>query len=74
MVEYHGPLRTRYKVKPDGWFDEGTYAIMVDDYSDGHWICGEHNKNCGMALMCGYKNGKLDEEVCNLCEFEEPEV
>lgn len=76
---YWGPPRNRYKVRPNSWFDEGTIANLIDDYSNGTEgrICGNCGKlgtACGWGLFEGYRNGKLDQEVCNMCEFEEPMV
>lgn len=72
MNDYYSPSRLRYKVKPNQYFDEGTYAYLEDDYSDKAVVCGEHNKTCGLGLFTGIKNGKEKEEVCSFCEFEEP--
>lgn len=56
----------RYKAKPDTWFDEGTTVKLVDDYRDGR-----RDTPFGEAgLFRGYKDGKLDEEICPFDEFE----
>lgn len=52
--------RIIYITRPDEWFDTGTEVELVDDYRpDG--------LNCG--LFRGYRNGKLDEEICPFDEF-----
>ena len=51
-----------YISKPNEWFDEGTVVKLIDDYrSTPGWDCG---------LFCGFRNGKIDEEVCTFDEFE----
>ena len=67
---YHGPAITKFRVLPNTWFDEGTIATLLDDYTNSEPICGKHNRICGLGLFEGYKDGKLDEEVCSFCEFE----
>ena len=46
-----------YYAKEDTWFDEGIECTLVAD-------CGEAG-----AIMCGLRNGKLDEELCPWDEF-----
>jgi len=55
-------LVIEYIAKADTWFDEGTKAEMLS----GPWD-GEMPK---LGLFAGIKNGKPDEEVCSLDEFE----
>lgn len=50
----------KYIAKPDTWYDEGTEAQLIDDY----------RPQIDSGLFCGYKNGKLDEEICSFDEFE----
>ena len=55
---------TRYFAKKDTWFDEGTEAVLIDDYQKNHhpvWRAG---------LFKGFVDGELDEEVCNFEEFD----
>jgi hypothetical protein len=58
---------TKYKAKPDTWFDDGTIVELIDDYRSTTPAI----PNCG--LFRGYKDGKLDEELCDFDEFEEIE-
>lgn len=46
------------------WFDKGTEAILIDDYGYN----AQFNNRVG--LFEGIRNGKLDEEVCEVKEFE----
>jgi len=55
-----------YKAKPDTWFDAGTTVELIDDYRDSK--PGKPFGKCG--LFRGYKDGKLDEEICPFDEFE----
>jgi len=48
----------------EAWFNPGTIARLIDDYR-GKMDAG---------LFIGYRNGLIDEEVCNFDEFEEIEV
>jgi hypothetical protein len=47
------------------WFDAGTEAVLIDDYRNSP------PKPLNSGLFLGYRNGKLDEEVCTFDEFEE---
>ncbi len=53
-----------YKAKPNTWFDENSEAELIEDYRADKL----NPLNCG--LFCGYRNGKLDEEICLFEEFE----
>ena len=53
----------KYVAKPETWFDAGTVVELIDDYRP--------DINCG--LFRGYRNGKLDEEVCPFDEFDKEE-
>lgn len=59
----------RYRAKPNTWFDEGTEVEILDvlssiwDDLDGVYIM--------TVCAVGLKNGKLDEEICMMDEFEE---
>jgi hypothetical protein len=44
------------------WFDEGTRVQLIDDYRKS-----EPPYDAG--LFRGYRNGKIDEEVCTFDEF-----
>jgi len=50
----------KYVAKPNTWFDEGSEVSITLLYSD-------------MVLACGLHNGKIDEEVCGIDEFEKVE-
>lgn len=56
-----------YFSKKDEWFDEGTEAILVT----GSWMI---NESCRVAIFAGIRNGKPDEELCGLDEFEVIEI
>ena len=73
---------TKYKAKPDTWFDEGTEAVPVTDFWEcyikpGEFDCSyigqplnpEYIKT-EAACFCGMKDGKSDEEICCVDEFE----
>ncbi len=49
-----------YTTKPNTWFDEGTQAILIDDY---------RYYNVDIGLFEGLKDGKPDEEICSFDEF-----
>lgn len=51
-----------YIAKPNEWFDEGTIVELIDDYR--HALSGDS------GLFRGYRNGKMDEEICTFDEFE----
>lgn len=63
----------KYIAKPNTWYDEGTEAVPVSDFWTLHLI----KKNCFLtwikyetsAVFCGIKDGKEDEEVCCINEF-----
>ena len=56
--------RALIKYISDGtWFDKGTEAILIDDYS-------LENPKYTFGLFFGVKDGKPDEEVCQFEEFE----
>ena len=58
----------KYIAKPDTWFDEGSEATLLgelwNDYRDAKLTIKSQS-----GLFLGYKNGKLDEEVCCIDEF-----
>ena len=52
----------KYISKKNEWFDEGTEAIPVTEI----WDVNETEK---AAIFSGIRNGKPDEEMCGLDEF-----
>jgi len=55
-------MKNKYIVKSHTWYDEGTEAYIIEgpfESLSGQW-----------ALFGGLRNGDLDEETCNLDEFE----
>ncbi len=60
---------TMFKVRPDTWFDEGTYARPVTEF----WECfkdRELTQPTMAAIFRGIKDGKPDEESCPIEEFD----
>lgn len=58
----------RYIAKKGTWFDEGTECTMVSDVWEVELCyCGHLDK---VAVFCGLRNNKMDEESCALHEFE----
>lgn len=59
----------RYITKPNKYFDAGTEATMLGEswevYADYDEICP-----CRVAVFQGIKDGKPDEEVCSVDEFD----
>lgn len=51
----------KYIAKKDTWFDEGTECKLLVDCSPGV---------DGSGVYEGFKDGKLDEELCGHDEFE----
>lgn len=50
--------KIKYIAKKDTWFDEGTEAELICE-------CGPYQ-----AVFKGFKDGKLDEELCSFEEFD----
>lgn len=48
----------KYISKGD-WFDIGTEVELIDDY----------RPIINSGLFCGFRKGKLDEEICSFTEF-----
>ena len=59
----------KYIAKPNTWFDEGTEITIIDDYNQELWNA-EFNCWSAHVLASGLKNGKYDEEMCCMYEFE----
>lgn len=57
-----------YIAKPDGWFDTGTEVKLIDDYRNNDSMF--YHKSLNAGLFEGFRNGLLDQEVCDFDEFE----
>ena len=56
-----GKKEVTHIAKPGEWFDEGTFVELIDDY----------RPDMDAGLFRGYRNGRIDEEVCPFDEFDE---
>jgi hypothetical protein len=56
MEENQGLVIYYLAADPKGWFDVGTYVILIQDYLE-------------FGLFCGMHNGQIDEEICPFNEF-----
>lgn len=50
----------KYIAKIDTWYDQGTEVELLDDF----------RPLVDSGIFCGYRKGKLDEEICSFGEFE----
>jgi len=62
----------RYFAKPDTWFDVGTEAFLLGDVWDDniYYRDTEMIEPKLLAMFAGTRNGKPDEEPCDLDDFE----
>ena len=56
----------RYIAKKDTWFDEGTEVKLIFDYRK----VKRHPDDDDWGLFSGIRDGRPDEEVCSLDEFD----
>jgi hypothetical protein len=59
----------RYIAKANTWFDEGTEAVLLGEA----WTAYEDfelKRSVAVGLFEGFRNGKLDQEVCPVTEFD----
>ncbi len=54
----------KYYLSGGWWFDEDTYARLIDDY----------RPDMDSGLFIGFHEGKIDEEICSFDEFDEVEM